>query len=430
MTKERAGERVIKKIGSSHVIWFPESNRWMEFREPAWFIYEKIENGEDEQSLEVQLVQRYGLPHREALRFLREVINGINLAVRPISGHEPGRGDETECTGLDGLAARAQNRRYVTHHYLINEKHITISYGTPFLEYYIHRPLAHLETGGQQAESLSIRLYEEVTGDVTSESNMTGSKATSGKAEGSGPTGSYYLQVEAPAAGGSSRRFRFEESGLLKHRLYTVITSHIYGIPEEGWMSFIHASAVTNGREAALLPSASGSGKSTIAALLQLPAGKSSSGSHGELYFMSDDFVAVAAESSKAYPFPAAITVKKGSFDVIAPYYDTARDADAGYRRSTGSNVRYLRPRFHEKNPYGAQPVKNIIFIKHTPGVTFRLSKLDTLSALAAFHQEAWVSQNPGHARGFIDWFVTVDCHRLEYDDSGKAVQVIRNLFE
>ncbi len=467
MTEERAGERVIKKIGSSHVIWFPESNRWMEFREPAWFIYKKLETGENEQSLTGQLAKRYGLPQKEALRFLREVTSGINLSVRATMGPELGREDETEYTGLDNLTDPAKNRHYVTRHYLINKKHITISYGTALLEHYIHRPLAHLETGGEPANSLRIRLFQEMTGGVVAGDGVTGSNVPGGEATGSNLTGisqatlqdnragtgkagrqdnisdrrapgkssedegarSYYLQFEAPA-GDSSRSFRFDESGLLKHRLYTAITNHIYGIPEEGWMSFIHASAVTNGREAIILSSASGSGKSTMAALLQLPAEKSSRSNQGDLFFMSDDFVPVAAESREAYPFPAAITVKKGSFDVIAPYYDPDRDADAGYRGSAGSQVRYLCPRFPEKNPYGARPVKNIIFIKHTPGVPFRFRKLDTLSALAAFHEEAWVSQNPGHAQSFIDWFVTVECLRLEYDDSRKAVQAIRALFE
>ena len=468
MTKETAGERVIKKIGSSHVIWFPESNRWMEFKEPAWFIYKKVETGEDKQSITGQLAKRYGLPENEALRFFMEVTNGINLAVSATRGPEPGRGDETEYTGLDNLTEPAKNRRYVTRHYLINRKHITISYGSPLLEYYIHRPLAHLETGGQPADSFRIRLFEEATGGGATGSKATGTDATDGNVNGSKMAGdsratlqhnmtgtgkdgrqgnisdrkapgkssggegarSYYLQIEAPDAGGSSS-FSFEESGLLKHRLYTAITSHIYGIPEEGWMSFIHASAVTNGREAALLPSASGSGKSTLAALLQLPADKSSSRSNqGDLFFMSDDFIAVAAENAKAYPFPAAITVKKGSFDVIAPYYDAARDADSEYRGLASSRVRYLYPRFPEKNPYGARPVKNIIFIKHCPGTPFRFRKLDTLSALAAFHEEAWVSQNPVHAQRFIDWFVTLKCHRLEYDDSRKAVKAIRALLK
>ena len=424
MTKERAGERVIKKIGSSHVIWFPESNRWMEFKEPAWFIYKKLETGENEQSLTGQLAKRYGLPQNEAPRFFKEVKNNINLFVRPSGGSEPGRGTESEDTGLDNLTDPAKSRHFVTRYYMINEKHITISYGSPLLEHYIHRPLAHLETGGQPADSLRIRLFEEVTG-----GGVTGSEAISSRSEGGNPTRNYYLQIEAPAAGGS-RNFRFDESGLLKHRLYTAITSHIYGIPEEGWMSFIHASAVTNGREAVLLSSASGSGKSTMAALLQLPADKSSRSNQGDLFFMSDDFVPVAAESRKAHPFPAAITVKKGSFDVIAPYYDPDRDADAGYRGLTSSRVRYLYPRHPEKNPYGARPVNNIIFIKHTPGTPFRLRKLDTLSALAAFHEEAWVSQNPGHAQSFIDWFVTVGCHRLEYDDSRKAVKAIRALLK
>ncbi len=566
MTKEIAGKRVIKKVGSCHVIWFPESNRWIGLKEPAWFIYRRYEKGDNQKCITGHLTKRYGLPADEARRFYREIISGLKLSSRqsgssfsgahqdPVNttgesaplpqndfpGKTPLSPDVPAAGKAPSLAEHPETTGFVARHYLINNKHITISYGSPLLEYYLHRPLAHLERGAESGETLHIRLSQKRAGtgagsgtgnnagenvvnrpvQETREQAKTGADISGGpKAEsrqkadsrqeadstkGAGSSqgvmaknNSFYLQVEKNGRK-DSRQYCFYDAGEVKHRVYIQICCHIYGVPENEWMSYIHASALTNGREAVLLSSASGSGKSTMAALLQLPAesvfattekengeGKYAAGDDadrenrcrkagrsdragrypgadkgdvpdpgsgregryliypgaykgadredapgaGDLFFMSDDFVPVAAGNKKAHPFPAAITIKKGSFDVISPYYDPAGDADTMYRGMTNRQVRYLCPRFPERDPFTPQPVKKIIFIRHNPEITFKLEKLSTIKALAAFHEEAWVSQNPGHAQNFIDWFVTLSCYRLEYSDNQKAVKAINNLF-
>lgn len=420
------------------MVWFPESNRWVEFMEPAWFIYEMHEKGENASEITEKLTERYGLPEDEARRFYREIVTGIEYSANPPNGGpagtEDGSGQQGKVSAAPGKPrgsedpapekiseeaektakpepSPSRSRRFVFRHYLVNEKHITISYGSPLTEYYIHRPLAHLETVSTGGKALLIKLYKEKGGSGAEKPDYT-------------------VTVSPPG-----RRYRFGDAGFLRHRVYTEICNHIYGIPEQEWMSYIHASAVTDGREAVLLSSASGSGKSTMAALLQLPAkagftpAEKGNPAQKKLFFMSDDFVPVAAATLKAYPFPAAITVKEGSFEVIAPFYNPGQDADAGYGGLKNRKVRYLRPVFPEREPFVGRPVKNIVFIRHNPQVNFLMEKLDTLSALAAFHREAWVSQNPGHARSFIDWFVGVDCYALEYSDNKKAVKAIGNLF-
>ncbi len=449
MSVNVSGERVIKKIGDSHVIWFQESNRWVEFREPAWFIYENFIGGNTEKEIAEKLEDRYGLPGEEAHRFCMEVINGIELSSRLTatnpSGEIPVRSGQTANVITDPVAGNTLlkekedfvesfiSRRFAQHYYQINNCHFKISYGSPQLAFYIHRPLAHLEVPPPQKELFSIMLYEDRN---------------------------YHLKITPPGSA-NSRYFSFDNSGMLKQRIYVAITSHIYQIREDDWMSYIHASAVSNGTEAILLSSASGSGKSTMAALLQLPvsevAGKNQShreisasennkypGSQDDLNdmnsepgkslspdlnFLSDDFVPVAAADLKAYPFPAAITVKEGSFEVIEPYYRQEDDADAGYPYSRNSRIRYLRPRFPVREPFQGKKINKIVFIRFNKGAAFRLEKLDTPGALATFHEEAWVSQNPGHAQRFIDWFVGLSCYRLEYSDNSQAVEAIRKLF-
>jgi hypothetical protein len=392
MTGKKGVKRVTKKAGDSQIVWFHESNRWIGFKEPAWFIYRKREEQVAESEITDQLIKRYDLPENEAKRFLHEVLEGIGTSERPSGIMQYG---ETENSEYNSLIFSPVSTR----HYLINSKHISIAFGSALLEYYIHRPLAHLEVkagkkGGPLFELFEIRDNED----------------------------KYILRYGKPGAPPSKV---FSEPGMLKHKLYTEITSYIYGIPHEGWMSYIHASAVTNGPEAILLSSSSGSGKSTMAAMLQSQMAIKMGHGH---YFMSDDFVPVDAAEKKAHVFPAALTVKQGSFNVISEFYDLSGDADSGFTQPAKRQIRYLRPRFH-KNMYQPRPVKAIVFLKRDEDISFTLEKLEAISALAHFHQEAWVSHNPGHAQAFIDWFVTLDCYKLEYSDNTRAIEAISGLF-
>ena len=77
----------------------------------------------------------------------------------------------------------------------------------------------------------------------------------------------------------------------------------------------------------------------------------------------------------------------------------------------------------------GPAEVKKIIFISYNPQVIFEIDRLPVIEALSMFHEEAWVSHSGDHAQRFIDWFVTLDCYRLEYSDNRSAVDAVLDLF-
>jgi hypothetical protein len=393
MTKNYNKKRVAGKTGESHVVWFQESNKWVEFKEPAWFIYCMIEENEPLSKITEQLISRYELPKTEAKRFLQEVIKGIRESGRP-SGNMPQ--EEIENPEYNSYIFNPQ----ATRHYLMNNRQLSITFGSALLEYYIHRPLAHLEVKEGKKGAPLFELFEIRDNDDK-----------------------YVMRYGKPGAPPAKV---FNEPGILKHKLYTEITSYIYQSPQEEWMSYIHASAVTNGSEAILLSSSSGSGKSTMAAMLQ--SATAIKMGHGQ-YFMSDDFVPVDAKDKKAHVFPAALSVKQGSFSVISQFYDPDGDADSGFTQSASRQIRYLRPRF-QKNMYQPRPVKAIVFLKRDEDISFTLEKLEVTRALSLYHQEAWVSHNPGHAQAFIDWFVTLNCYKLEYSDNIRAIETISGLFK
>lgn len=394
--------------------------------EPAWCVYDRLEKGDDHRRIVRQLTARYGLPDAEALRFAEEVTAAVRDHSTPVP--LPSR------TAKLSPAAPSTFTPFAIRHYVANGIRIAISYGSPLPEYYIHRPLAHLEVSPAKNYDALIEVFEREETDPPS-----------GEKDGALPEEDrYFLRM-----GGACYGFR--EAGLIKRELFTGLANLIYGKSGGDWMAHIHASAVTDGREAILLSSASGSGKSTMAALLQAPAGtpevEAGSGitpqddartgipagtgsGPGRLFFMSDDFVPVDARAKKAHCFPAAITIKKGSFHVISPLYDRNKDADASYRGPGNRSLRYLRPRFHDSEPWAPRSVKKIVFIRYNPEKTLDMERLDTLTALAMFHEEAWVSHEPVNAQSFIDWFARLECYRLDYSDNVNGVDAVKKLFD
>jgi len=83
----------------------------------------------------------------------------------------------------------------------------------------------------------------------------------------------------------------------------------LYNNHEEDWLGLFHASTVSNGKEAIMCIGNSGSGKSTLAALLM--------GSGYEL--VTDDVSPMLSDNNLIYSYPGAISIKKGSFDSLAP---------------------------------------------------------------------------------------------------------------
>ncbi len=493
MPEKSTGHRVVRKIGSSHVVWFSETNRWVEFREPAWIVYESLGRQEKETETVARLSGRYGLPADEAVRFYREIAaaleeaaGGLPVIDNPGNGQNkhPGETTPAQASDIRVLPPRPLHhlpppgRRTRTRHYNANNRTFTITYCSPAVEFLIHRPLAHLETGKGGESRLELVLHEE-KGDGGADSNEDGDTGR--------PPRTWYARVTATGTG-NPEHCAFYDAGMLKHKVYNEINNYIHGMRGEEWMCHIHASALTDGHQAVLLPSASGSGKSTMAALLQLPAAitgyqhidnretepgeeeslklagykqtarkpgsrrqvpdePAPSGPTGynpatgnpvnlktagsrDLCFMSDDFTPVAAGTLMAYPFPAAINIKEGSFRFLSAWYDPAEDADASCSYPVPKTDRFLRPRFPGREPFSPRPVTAMVFLKYGGEEGISIEKMDTLSALEAFHREAWVSQNPAHAGKFIDWFVTVSHYRLVYNDSSRAIEAIRNLFD
>ena len=369
-------KRITKKINNAYIVWFGESNHWMQLEEPAWFIYRNYNSGVKTETISQKFSKRYHLNIDESIVFVRDIIIELDkLSSDTILSQE----------NLSIEQFESPAKFFSRHTYKINQKILAISFESRLLEYMIHPSLAHLEIIKKTKPHFILEIFSLSASSILK---------IAGKA---------WAEVDVNS---------------LKRRLFIEITGLLYGKSDKDWLSFVHGSAVSNQDEAIILSTACGSGKSTLAALLCKEG----------LKLLSDDFVAIDARFCKAYPFPAALSVKDGSFPVLQPLYNQLENSETFHFKNTNKTVKYLR--FPDEDSfYKPLPVRILVFVKYNPAKPFSFRKVPTLEAFRRFNEEAWVSHLPANARKFIKWFPGLKCYELEFSDNKRAVKVILGLF-
>jgi hypothetical protein len=236
-----------------------------------------------------------------------------------------------------------------------------------------------------------------------------------------GPT-SGTIAVEVSASGrlfvrrGGELWLSTGDDGLARGAVYQACLDLIHGQPQ--WRALIHGAAVALGGRAIGFPGPSGSGKSTLTAWLV---------SRGYSY-LSDDLLAVLAQSGCVAPWPVPMSLKSGSWPLIesvAPGLATARSVHL-----RGQDARWLAP------PPGAwteppSPLAALVFPRYTAGASTRLLPLRPLDTLARLvGDRIWIG-HPLDAEavgGLLDWIATTPAFALTYSSLGGAEAEIARL--
>lgn len=370
-------KRPYKKLDKSHVIWFSESNSWIQLEKPAWYIYRNYSANIPADIISQKISKYYRLNSAESKVFVNDIISEVQLLSRS-TFHAP--------VTLPAEYHQSPVSCYSCRKYLFNLKTVEICYGSRSLEYTIHPSFAHLEVNSTKKPDFILEVFS--------------------------PGKKFALKT-------GTGSWTEDDPGLLKRKLFIELTNLIYGKDEKHWLSYIHGSAVSNGNESIILTTECGAGKSTLAALLCANG----------LKFVSDDYVPVDARFCKVYPFPAALSVKEGAMRVLEPFFRQLKTAKVLRFKGSDKTVRYL-PFPAEKDFYKPLPVRNLVFVKYDPGKPFLFRKMPVNEAIRRFHEEAWLSPNPSHAKKFLSWFPGVNCFELQYSDSKKAIRKILDIFQ
>ncbi len=120
----------------------------------------------------------------------------------------------------------------------------------------------------------------------------------------------------------------------------------------------LHAATLAYGGQGVMLVGESGCGKSTLTAALV---------SRGWGY-LSDEFALIAPDTCRLYPFPKALCIKVGSFDLVRRF-GLPLWRRRPYVKAFKGRVAYVSP--HELNvETGSVPIRLIVFPRYTGGRT------------------------------------------------------------
>ncbi|WP_027124301.1 hypothetical protein [Gelidibacter mesophilus] len=206
---------------------------------------------------------------------------------------------------------------------------------------------------------------------------------------------------------------------LLQGQFALQLINTLYDKNESDWIATFHASTVTNGNEAIMIIGDSGNGKSTLSAVLM---------AHG-YDVLADDFTPLLAEDRKLYRFPSGISVKKGAFNVLRPFFVDFDQFPLYASTSKKVNIKYIPPIKSFGQGISHVPCQKIVYVKYDPTVASTLQQVNTEKILETLIPESWLSPLASNAELFLEWIKELKCFELNYSDNTIAVSQFKRLF-
>ena len=183
-------------------------------------------------------------------------------------------------------------------------------------------------------------------------------------------------------------------------------------------LAVFHAGVVGNGSHCIAIPGVSGSGKSTLVAAL----------THSGLDYFGDDLCLLHAGSGHLLPLPVPMAIKKGSWDIIGPYFPHLLGLPTAV--IAGSEVRYLAASQPERSLAG-RPARCVVFSTYERDAGTQLTAVPSVAALQLlFETGAWLNPplTPERVSTFLRWVEDHPCYRLTYSSLLEATTVVEEL--
>jgi hypothetical protein len=356
------------KAEEFYIIWFEKSNQWVKMDEPQWFIFLLYNKGISRTEAQQRFQREWSQDDDQSMLMVNNLYDSLLIL------KEQGFTEDVASEG-NFIMPPCSRGSLKKHFYRAGGKAFCIGYDSGYARDYIHSPLKYLEVDASDA-IVELREYHVMS-----------------QVEG------FYLK------GNDSIQF-VEELPQLKQLLFVELSRYLHD-NVDGWMTIMHASALKSDGKLLVFTSASGSGKSTMAARL-LTQGYE---------FFSDDFIPVGFDE-KAYPFPPAVCLKKNSVHLLGKE-NIAPDYFSG---ETG----YMVPGAFDK--ISPSDVKAILFIRFDANGPDQLQKISLHEAFTEFMKESWVCNTMEEVRKFMKWFGNMKFFRLVYNDGIKGAEAVRNL--
>jgi len=371
-----------KKIGQSYLVWFQNSNMYLQLEEPAWFVFSKIVKGYKAETIAMQCVKRYENQFEDCIQFVYDIRTNIYQLNQSSATYDPDRRFQKELNSIE----------FVPHsvfRYRLSKNVIEFSYQNQRFESYFHPLISYLETDEKIESAALFELFEY--------------------------NGRSVLRVNGEVKGVWDKDRNHKLIGFT----YMSMVNEMYDKTDDFWLMTVHAAALTNGKKTILIPAESGSGKTTMAAML-----------HKSGYrLLSDDFVPIDRELFRAWHFPIAMSVKQGALDVLSSFYEDLEQKPIK-ESATRKIVRYISPDYNPELSDLASPIKDVISIKYDPEVEFKLEETDPINAIKLMLDQSWILPNAGNAGIFLDQVASWSFYQLTYSNNEKALDAISKIFD
>ncbi|MGM0621307.1 MAG: hypothetical protein ACQETJ_09710, partial [Bacteroidota bacterium] len=322
----------------------------------------------------------YGISYNDSLNFTVEIRQKVQEMNQP---HNHGK----YANKFTHEIKEHSYSPYSSHCYNMHNSVIKFSYETLILENYIHPLIKHLETSGEMKCKSHFELFMHKNRVIFKVDNLLKGSWTK------------------------------DEGGYVKGKVFVEMLNVMHKKTEADWLMTVHASAVSNGRKTILFSASPGSGKTTLAALLQTQG----------YHIISDDFVPIEQSTFKAYPLPLAMSVKEGSLDLLTSHYPEL-NKNSLIEINPKKKIKYLPVDTKMMNMIF--PVNEFVFLKYDNSVDLLLEKTEPLEALIQLFEEAWIPPAPENVAVFLDKILKVSFYNLTYSDNQKAIEAINQLFE
>jgi len=370
-----------RSVVHKKIVWLERSNRYMLVEIPAFDVIKMIGDGLTREETIILCRKSYGLPKSRATQFVDEITHLIE-----IQEYKP----NLELESIDHSVQITIPEKFSSRkNYLIKGSIYSVEYETEELEFLIHPKIANLEEVTNRCADHQIQVFldKELT----------------------------ILRVNGTVIG----QWKPENINYFTGKFSMELLNLIYGKCDKDWLGVFHASAMAKGDQCMLFLGGSGSGKSTISALLMANG----------FDLLADDFVPVDGRSSEVFFFPAAISVKKNALDYLIPIYPQLASAKEFYYQGLDKTVRYLPPLHQFENQSISYPCKALVFVKYKNNSGLTIQEMAQDTAFKLLVPDSWISPIQENASRFLDWFLKIPCYQLTYSDNKLMLETIDKLF-
>jgi len=372
---------LVKKYDTTHALWFRESKSFLLLEEPAFDVYMMQQEKMDRQEIVDFCQSKYGHIERRVESFVDEVSGLLADYNSPKAAQKLSQKEH-----FDDTVKAAHISESVL--YKIGNKKIRINYGHQNLFHAIHPLQAHLAISETEEANHVIDCFVEGDTLICKYNDKL---------------------VEA---------FKTDAVEYFTGNVRQLQYSIVFGRGFYDWMAMLHASGVVQDKQAVLFSAAAGSGKTTISALLKAKG-------YG---YLSDDFIAVD-KTDRAYPFPAAISVKEGSVPVLSEFYPELQKTPEEHT-FIGKTVRYIPVCNIDESTADGVPVKAFVFVQYSANTDAVFKAVQKREALQLLLKETWVNPEPEFVKAFFDWIDRTEFYRLTYSRTEEAVAAVKTIFE